>query len=62
MNTNLRDSERGPWDFIMFGLVFFGFIFASGGVIAASVRVAVIGLLAMLLGLAYFGLQRWLSD
>ena len=62
MNTNLRDSERGPWDFIMFGLTFFGFIFALGGVIAASPGVAVIGLLAMLLGLSFFGLQRWLSD
>jgi hypothetical protein len=62
MNTNLRDSERGPWDFIMFGLIFFGFVFAVGGVIAASAAVAVIGSLAMLLALSFFGLQRWLSD
>jgi hypothetical protein len=62
MNTNLRDSERGPWDFIMFGLIFFGLIFALGGVIAASASIAVIGSLAMLMGLSFFGLQRWLSD
>jgi xanthosine utilization system XapX-like protein len=47
---------------MMFGLTFFGFIFALGGVIAASASVAVVGLLAMLLGLSFFGLQRWLSD
>jgi len=62
MNTNPRDSERGPWDFFMFGLIFFGFIFALGGVIAAAAGVAVLGSLAMLLGLSFFGLQRWLSD
>src|SRR6266487_6688728 len=27
MNRKLQDSERGPWDFIMFGLTFYGFVF-----------------------------------
>ncbi len=62
MNTNPRDSERGPWDFIMFGITFYGFLFALGGTIAASPGVAVTGLLAMVLGLLFFALQHWLSD
>ncbi len=62
MNTNPRDSERGPWDFIMFGLLFYGFVLALGGTIAASPAVAVTGLLAMAVGLFFFALQQWLSD
>jgi hypothetical protein len=62
MNRNLQDSERGPWDFIMFGLTFYGFIFTLAGVIAASTGVAVTGLMAMGAGLLFFGLQQWLSD
>jgi hypothetical protein len=62
MNSNLRDPERGPWDFIMFGMIFFGFVFALGGVIVASAGVAVTGLLAMALGLFFFGVQQWLAD
>jgi len=62
MNKNFPNSERGPWDFVMFGVTFCGFILALGGVIAASRCAAVIGLIAMLLGLHYFGLQQWLSD
>ncbi len=46
----------------MFGLAFFGFLFALGGVIAASAAVAVSGLLAMCLAILFFGLQHWLSD
>ena len=62
MNRNLQDAERGPWDFIMFGLTFYGFVFTLGGVIVASTGVAVTGLMAMCLGLLYFGLQHWLLD
>jgi hypothetical protein len=62
MNGKLQNAERGPWDFIMFGLTFYGFVFALGGVIAASAGVAVTGLMAMGLGLLFFGLQQWLSD
>jgi|SRR6266516_1834830 len=62
MNSKLQDSERGPWDFIMFGLTFCGFVLSLAGVLAASAGVAVTGLMAMGLGLLYFGLQQWLSD
>ena len=62
MKSKLQDSERGPWDFIMFGLTFYGFVFTLGGVIAASAGVAVTGLMAMGMGLLFFGLQQWLSD
>ena len=62
MNKHLQDSERGPSDFIMFGATFFGFVFALGGVIVASACVAITGLIAMGLGLVFFGLQQWLSD
>ena len=46
----------------MFGLTFYGFVFTLGGVVAASTGVAVTGLMAMGLGLLYFGLQQWLLD
>ena len=62
MNRKLQDSERGPWDFIMFGLTFYGFVFTLGGVIAASIGVALTGLMAMSVGLLFFGLQQWLAD
>ena len=62
MNRNRQDGERGPWDFIMFGLTFYGFIFTLGGVIAASAGVAVTGLMVMGLGLLFFGLQQSLAD
>jgi len=46
----------------MFAIIFFGFLFALGGTIAASPAVAVTGLFAMILGLLFFALQQWLSD
>ncbi len=46
----------------MFGIAFFGFIFAVGGVIVASGAVAVTGLMAMGLALVFFGLQHWLAE
>jgi len=61
MNRNLQNSERGPGDFIMFGISFYGFILALGGVIVASTGVAVVGLAGMALGLFYYGVQQWLS-
>jgi len=62
MNKNIQESERGPWDFIMFGITFFGFVFALGGVIIASTGVAITGLAAMALGFFYYSVQRWLSE
>jgi hypothetical protein len=46
----------------MFGLTFCGFVLTLGGVIAASVGVAVTGLMAMGLGLLFFGFQQSLSE
>ena len=62
MNRKLQDSERGPWDFIMFGLTFYGFVFTLVGVIAASAGVAVTGLIAMGVGLLFFGFQQRVLD
>ena len=62
MNRNIQNSERGPWDFVMFGLTFCGFVFTLAGVIAASVGVAVTGLMAMGLGLLFFALQQRLAE
>jgi hypothetical protein len=61
MNRNLQNSGRGPWDFIMFGITFYGFIFTLGGVIVASTGVAVVGLAGMALGFFYYSVQQWLS-
>ena len=62
MNRNPQDIERGPWDFIMFGLAFYGFLVTLVGVISACAGFAITGLMAMCLGLLFFGLQQWLSD
>lgn len=62
MNRNLQDSERGPWDFIMFGLTFYGIILTLAGVLAGSAGVAITGLMGIGVGLLFFGLQQWLSD
>ena len=62
MSSHLQNSDRGPWDFWMFAAIFFGFVFAAGGVVVASPGVAVTGLIALCGGLFYFGLQQWLSD
>jgi len=62
MRANLQNSERGPWDFIMFGLIFYGFVLSLTGVIVASAGVALTGLMALATGLIFFALQRWLSD
>lgn len=47
-------STRGPLDNIHFTLVFVGFLCGVGGVIIASVPVAICGLIVMAWGLAYF--------
>jgi len=62
MSRKSQESERGPWDFIMFGTAFLGFIFGMTGVIVAAPGVAITGLIAMCVGLLFFGLQEWLSD
>ncbi len=62
MNRKLQDSERGPWDFILFVLTFYGFVVTVAGVIVASAGVALTGLMAMSVGLLFFGIQQWLSD
>ena len=62
MNRKLQDSERGPWDFMMFGITFYGFVFTLAGVIAASAGVAPTGLMAMGVGLLCFAFQQRLSD
>ena len=46
----------------MFGTAFLGFIFGMTGVIVAAPGVAITGLIAMCVGLLFFGLQEWLSD
>ena len=46
----------------MFGLTFCGLIITLVGVIAASAGVAITGLVAIGLGLLFFGLQQWLSE
>jgi hypothetical protein len=62
MSRKLPDAERSPWDFILYAMTFFGLVLALGGVIIASAPVAVTGLIAIGVGLLYFGLQQWVSD
>lgn len=46
--------QRGPVDFILFGMMFFGFVMAAGGLVTTTIPVAVLGVTLLLLGLCAF--------
>jgi len=55
-NKNL-DEYRSPLDFFHFTIASLGFLIAGGGIIVASVRVALLGLIMFAWGFAYFCAQ-----
>ncbi len=57
MDTNVDSTDRGPGDYILFGLGFTGFLLGTGGVVVASLPAAVTGGVLFLLAVACFGLR-----
>jgi hypothetical protein len=55
MTTNSDSTDRGPVDFVLFGLAFIGFLVGLSGVILASLSAAVGGLLLMLISIGALG-------
>lgn len=58
MSELVESTTRKARDFFHFGLVFFGFIIAGGGVVMLSVGVSLLGALLLAAGLAFFLLQK----
>jgi hypothetical protein len=54
--TPYSDStDRGPVDFVLFGLAFIGFLLGLGGVILSSLAAAIFGLFLLLGSLGALG-------
>jgi len=57
MNENTEELKRNRSDFISFGVIFFGFVLAAGGMIVNSIGGSLTGVVLMLIGLVYFLLR-----
>ena len=57
MNEQTDESERSPWDFILFGVTFLGFVTGAAGIVIDSVCGCLTGLFLMAVGLIYFTLR-----
>lgn len=55
MNTYPDSTDRGPVDFVLFGLAFVGFLVGLGGAILTSLASAIFGLFLMLVSIAALG-------
>ena len=58
MNDSTEQPPRSRWDFIHFGVIFFGFILGAGSVIINSFAGAMLGIILIAIGLAYFAIRR----
>ena len=58
MNEQTEQPPRNRWDFIHFGVMFFGFILAATGMIVNSIAAALVGLALMGIGLLYFAFRQ----
>ena len=54
MLEEVESTTRRPKDFFHFGITFLGALFLISGVVITSVRIAILGLVLMALGIAYF--------
>ena len=54
METSFDTSERGTLDFVIFGMMFYGFLITAGGIVLMSIGVTIAG--ALLLGFGALGL------
>jgi hypothetical protein len=54
MNKRIDTSERGPVDFIIFGLIFYSFLLTLAGILLTSVAFAVVGFALLAFGVLAF--------
>jgi len=62
MNDGMDELNRTPSDFIQFAVIFIGFVLAVAGMITSSIRGALVGVILMVIGLAYFFFRRSDAD
>ena len=55
MTTYPDSTDRGPVDFVLFGLAFVGFLLGLGGVILSSLAAAIFGLFLLLVSIGALG-------
>jgi hypothetical protein len=55
---NVESTDRGPADYVAFGITFLGTILAAAGVVTTTAGVAIFGLILMLLGSVYLALTE----
>ena len=55
MTTYSDSTDRGPVDFVLFGLAFVGFLLGLGGVILSSLAAAIFGLFLLLVSIGALG-------
>lgn len=54
MQAEVESTTRGPKDFFHFGIIFLGVLFAISGVVITSIRIAILGLVLIAFGMAFF--------
>ena len=58
MNEQTDESQRGRWDFILFGVTFLGFVLGAAGIVTNAICGSLTGVCLMGVGLIYFTLRR----
>jgi hypothetical protein len=59
MNAHVESTDRKPTDYFFFGLMFWGSIIATAGVVTVTCGVAVLGLLLMAIATGYLLLTEF---
>jgi hypothetical protein len=62
MNTYSESTDRGPVDYVLFGLAFIGFLLGVSGVVLSSLAPAILGLFLMLGSIAALGARSNRGD
>ena len=62
MTTYPDSTDRGPVDFVLFGLAFVGFLVGLGGAILTSLASAIFGLFLLLVSIAALGARSNRGD
>jgi hypothetical protein len=57
MNGKPDQSQRSLADFVLFALMFFGFVLGAAGVVTSSVPASITGFVLMLLGAMSFSIK-----
>jgi hypothetical protein len=62
MSMYSDSTDRGPVEYVLFGLAFVGFLLGLGGVILSSLAGAIFGLFLMLVSIAALGARSAPGD